>query len=192
MRAALCSSYGGPEVVTVTDIDPPPLGAGEARVRVHIGAINFPDLLVIANTYQMSAPLPFVTGSEFAGVVAEVGEGVTNVAVGERVFGSCFVGAFAEEVVVGAGAVTVIPPEVDDRTAAAFGVAYKTAYHVLRSVAALQPGEELVVLGAGGGVGSAAVQLGVALGVTVTAIASTQEKLEAARACGAQRLIDHR
>src|SRR5271154_359721 len=128
MRAALCSTYGEPEVVALTDIDPPAVGAGEARIRVHIGAINFPDLLVIANTYQMSAPLPFVTGSEFAGVVAEVGEGVKNVVVGERVFGSCFVGAFAEEVVVGAGALTPIPDQVDDRGAAAFGGAYKTAY----------------------------------------------------------------
>jgi NADPH2:quinone reductase len=140
----------------------------------------------------MSAPRPFVTGSEFAGAVSEVGDGVERLAVGDRVFGSCFVGAFAEEVVVGAGAVTPIPPEVDDHVAAAFGVAYKTAYHVLRSVAALQPGEELIVLGAGGGVGSAAVQLGAALGATVTAVASTPEKLEATRACGAQRLIAHR
>jgi NADPH:quinone reductase len=192
VRAALCATYGGPEVIAVTDIDPPPLGAGEVRVRVHIGAVNFPDLLVIANTYQMSAPLPFVTGSEFAGMITEVGEGSNNVVVGERVFGSCFVGAFAEEVVVGAGAVTPIPDDVDDRVAAAFGVAYKTAYHVLRSVAAVQPGEELIVLGAGGGVGSAAVQLGAALGATVTAVASSPEKLEAARSCGAARLIDYR
>jgi NADPH2:quinone reductase len=192
VRAALCSAYGGPEVIAVTDIDPPRVGADEVRVRVHIGAINFPDLLVIANTYQMSAPLPFVTGSEFAGVITEVGDGVQLLTVGQRVFGSCFVGAFAEEVVVGAGAVTPIPPEVNDSVAAAFGVAYKTAYHVLRSVAALQPGEELIVLGAGGGVGSAAVQLGAALGATVTAIASSPEKLQAAKACGASRLIDHR
>ncbi len=192
MRAALCSVYGGPEVVKVAEVAAPPLGAGEVRVRVHVGAINFPDLLVIANTYQMSAPLPFITGSEFAGVVTEVGDGVEHLHVGDRAFGSCFVGAFADEVVVGAGALTAIPPEVDDRVAAAFGVAYKTAYHVLRSVAALQAGEELIVLGAGGGVGSAAVQLGAALGATVTAVASTPEKLEAARACGAQRLIDHR
>jgi NADPH:quinone reductase len=192
MRAALCSTYGGPEVIAVTDIDPPRLGAGEVRVRVHIGAINFPDLLVIANTYQMSASLPFVTGSEFAGVVHEIGDGVTGLTVGQRVFGSCFIGAFADEVVVGAGAVTSVPDDVDDRVAAAFGVAYKTAYHVLRSVAALQPGEELIVLGAGGGVGSAAVQLGAAMGATVTAVASSAEKLEAARACGAARLIDHR
>jgi NADPH2:quinone reductase len=192
MRAALCSAYGAPEVVTLADVPPPALGAGEVRVRVHIGAINFPDLLVVADTYQMSAPLPFITGSEFAGVVSEIGDEVERLTVGDRVFGSCFVGAFAEEVVVGAGAVTPIPPEVDDRVAAAFGVAYKTAYHVLRSVAALQPGEELVVLGAGGGVGSAAVQLGAALGATVTAVASTPEKLQAARGCGARRLIDHR
>jgi NADPH:quinone reductase len=192
VRAALCSVYGGPDVVEVVDVPSPACGAGEVRVRVHVGAINFPDLLVIADTYQMSAPLPFITGSEFAGMVTEVGADVQRLHVGDRVFGSCFVGAFAEEVVVGAGAVTAIPPEVDDRVAAAFGVAYKTAYHVLRSVAALQPGEELVVLGAGGGVGSAAVQLGAALGATVTAVASTPEKLEAARACGAQRLIDHR
>jgi NADPH2:quinone reductase len=192
MRAALCSAYGEPEVIAVTDVDPPPLGAGEVRVRVHIGAINFPDVLVIANTYQMSAPLPFVTGSEFAGVVSEVGEGVTHVAAGQRVFGSCFIGAFADEVVVGAGALTPIPDAVDDRVAAAFGVAYKTAYHVLRSTAGLQSGEELVVLGAGGGVGSAAVQLGAALGATVTAVASSPEKLKAAAACGATRLIDHR
>ena len=192
MRAALCSAYGGPEVVALADVPPPALGAGEVRVRVHIGAINFPDLLVVADTYQMSAPLPFVTGSEFAGVVSEIGDEVERLTVGDRVFGSCFVGAFAEEVGVGAGAVTSIPAEVDDRVAAAFGVAYKTAYHVLRSVAALQPGEELVVLGAGGGVGSAAVQLGAALGATVTAVASTPEKLQAARGCGARRLIDHR
>ena len=192
MRAALCSAYGGPEVITVTEIESPAVAPGEAKVRVHVGAINFPDLLVIANTYQMSAPLPFVTGSEFAGVVTEVGEGVDRVSVGQRVFGSCFIGAFADEVCVGAGALTPIPDEVDDRTAAAFGVAYKTAYHVLRSVAALKAGEELIVLGAGGGVGSAAVQLGAAMGATVTAVASSPEKLEAARACGATRLIDHR
>jgi NADPH:quinone reductase len=192
VRAALCSTYGEPEVVAVTDVAPPAPGAGEVGIRVHVGAINFPDLLVIANTYQMSAPLPFIAGSEFAGVVSALGDGVDHLAVGQRVFGSCFIGAFADEVVVGAGALTPIPDEVDDRVAAAFGVAYKTAYHVLRSVADLRPGEELIVLGAGGGVGSAAVQLGAALGATVTAVASSAEKLAAAGACGATRLIDHR
>ena len=131
-------------------------------------------------------------GSEFAGVVAEVAEDVDAVAVGDRVFGSVFVGAFAEEVVVGAANVTRIPTGVDDTAAAAFGVAHRTAYHVLRSVARVQPGEELVVLGAGGGVGLAAVQLGVALGARVTAVASSTEKLEVAASYGAAELIDHR
>ena len=192
MRAALCRRYGGPDVVEIVDVPAPVLGPGQARVRVHVGAVNFPDVLVIADTYQQSAPTPFIPGSEFAGVVTEVAEGVDTVAVGDRVFGSTFIGAFAEEVCVGAGALARVPDGVEDQAAAAFGVAYRTAYHVLRSVAALAPGEELIVLGAGGGVGSAAVQLGALLGATVTAIASTPEKLEAARACGAQRLIDHR
>lgn len=192
MRAALCRSYGGPDVVEIADVPAPELTPGSARVRVHVGAVNFPDVLVIADTYQVSAPLPFIPGSEFAGEVVEVTEGATGVAVGDRVFGSVFVGAFAEQVVVGTRSLSRIPDTVDDVTAAAFGVAYKTAYHVLRSVAEVQPGDELVVLGAGGGVGSAAVQLGTLLGATVTAVASSDEKLEAARACGATRVINYR
>ena len=125
-------------------------------------------------------------------MVAEVAEDVDAVAVGDRVFGSVFVGAFAEEVVVGAADVTRDPDGVEDTAAAAFGVAHRTAYHVLRSVARVQPGEELVVLGAGGGVGLAAVQLGVALGARVTAVASSTEKLEVAASYGAAELIDHR
>jgi NADPH2:quinone reductase len=192
VRAALCRSYGGPDVVEIADVAAPELTPGTARVRVHTGAVNFPDVLVIADTYQVSAPVPFIPGSEFAGEVAEVADGADGVAVGDRVFGSVFIGAFAEEVVVGTHSLSHTPEAVDDVTAAAFGVAYKTAYHVLRSVAEVQSGDELVVLGAGGGVGSAAVQLGALLGATVTAVASSEEKLEAARACGATRLINHR
>jgi NADPH2:quinone reductase len=191
MRAAVAPIHGPPDVVELAEVPAPVLGAGQVRVRVHVAAVNFPDVLLVADTYQMSVPTPFIPGSEFAGVVTEVGAG-GGVAVGDRVFGSTLVGAFAEEAVVQATALTRIPPGVDDPVAAAFGVTYRTAYHVLRSVAALQPGEELVVLGAGGGVGTAAVQLGAVLGATVTAVASTPEKLDAARACGAQRLIDHR
>ena len=192
MRAALCRRYGGPDVVEIADVPSPELSPGTARVRVHVGAVNFPDVLVIADTYQVSAPVPFIPGSEFAGEVVEVAEGADGVAVGDRVFGSVFIGAFADEVVVGSRSLSRTPDGVDDTTAAAFGVAYKTAYHVLRSVAEVQPGDELVVLGAGGGVGSAAVQLGALLGATVTAVASTDEKLDAARACGATRVINHR
>ncbi len=192
MRAALCRSYGGPDVIEIVDVPPPEVTPGTARVRVRVGAVNFPDVLVIADTYQVSAPLPFIPGSEFAGEVVQVAEGAEGVAVGDRVFGSVFIGAFAEEVVVGTHSLSRIPDGVDHVTAAAFGVAYKTAYHVLRSVAELQPGDELVVLGAGGGVGTATVQLGAVLGATVTAVASSDEKLEAAHACGATRLINHR
>jgi NADPH2:quinone reductase len=178
--------------VEIADVPAPELTPGTARVRVRVGAVNFPDVLVIANTYQMPAPLPFIPGSEFAGEVVEVADGVAAVAVGDRVFGSVFIGAFADEVVVSASSLARIPDTVDDVTAAAFGVAYRTAYHVLRSVAELEPGDELVVLGAGGGVGTAAVQLGALLGATVTAVASSDEKLEVAKACGATRLINHR
>jgi NADPH2:quinone reductase len=162
------------------------------RVRAAAAAVNFPDVLIVANEYQVKVPVPFVPGSEFAGAVDAVGDGVTGLAVGDRVFGTVFVGAFAEEVVVGASALTRIPDGVDERVASAFGVAHRTAYHVLRSVASLQPGEELVVLGAGGGVGLAAVQLGAVLGASVTAVASSPEKLAVAESQGATRLIDHR
>ena len=190
MRAAVCPTYGPPEVVEIQEIPSPPIGPGQALVRVEAAAINFPDTLLISNQYQMPAPLPFVPGSEFAGEVAEISDGVTNVAVGDRVFGSTFVGAFAEEVVVAATVLTRIPDGVEARHAAAFGVAHRTAYHVLRSLAALQPSEELIVLGAGGGVGLAAVQLGVALGATVTAVASGAERLATAKAQGATRFVD--
>ena len=192
MRAAVCHSHGPPEVVKVEDVPSPAVPAGYVRVHIAAAAVNFPDVLIVANDYQIKVPAPFVPGSEFAGVVDAVGDGVTGLAVGDRVFGTVFVGAFAEQVAVSADAVTRIPDGVDERAAAAFGVAHRTAYHVLRSVARLQPGEELVVLGAGGGVGLAAVQLGAILGASVTAVASSPEKLDAARSHGATNVIDHR
>jgi NADPH2:quinone reductase len=192
VRAALCRATGPPEVVAVEDVDPPALGAGEVRVAVHAAAVNFPDVLIVAGTYQIPVPPPFVPGSELAGVVVEVGAGVTAIGVGDRVFGSGLVGAFAEEAVVPAASLTRVPDGVELAVAAAFGVAHRTAYHVLRSVAQLREGEELVVLGAGGGVGLAAVQLGTLLGATVTAVASSEEKLAAASAFGATRTVDHR
>lgn len=155
-------------------------------------AVNFPDVLLVAGQYQMSVPPPFVVGSELAGEVTEVAKDVTSVSVGDRVFASTLVGAFAEEVVMPASSLTPVPPGVDDRVAAGFGVAHRTAYHVLRSVAALGPGEELVVLGAGGGVGLASVQIGAVLGASVTAVASSNEKLEVARSFGAARLVNYR
>src|SRR5207245_2329111 len=153
---------------------------GQVRVRVGAAAVNFPDVLIVANEYQIKVPTPFIPGSEFAGVVEEVSDEVDGVAVGDRVSATGLIGAFAEEAVVDGTVLTRIPTGIDARRAAAFGVAYRTAYNVLRSVARLQPGEELIVLGAGGGVGLAAVQLGVGLGASVTAVASSREKLDAA------------
>ena len=192
MLAAVCREYGPPEVLRIEEIPVPALTAGRVRVRVGAAAVNFPDVLLVANRYQVSVPPPFVPGSEFAGVIEEVGEGVDDISAGDRVMGTIITGAFAEEAVASARSVTHIPPGIGDRSAAAFGVAHRTAYHVLRSVAALAPGDELVVLGAGGGVGLALVQLGAVLGATVTAVASSAAKLEAAAAHGASRRINHK
>ena len=192
MRAAVCPAYGPPEVVRIEELPSPAVRPGQARIRVHAAAVNFPDVLLVANQYQVAVPPPFVPGSEFAGDVVEVAGDVTGVAVGDRMFGTAPVGAFAEEAVGAAQTLTRIPPGVGMRHAAAFGVAHRTAYHVLRSVAAVQPGHELVVLGAGGGVGLAAVQLGIVLGARVTAVASSPGKLDAAKAYGATRLVDHK
>jgi NADPH2:quinone reductase len=189
VRAAICPEHGAPDVVRVEEVDDPVPGPGQVRVRVAAASVNFPDVLIVADKYQLHVEPPFVPGSELSGVVDQLGEGVTELAVGDRVLGTVLVGAFAELVVVDARSLTTV--SVDLRTAAAFGVAHRTAWNVLRSVAKLQPGEELVVLGAGGGVGLAAVQLGAHLGATVTAVASTEAKLEAAEANGASRLVDH-
>jgi len=191
VKAAVCPSYGPPEVVRVDDIPPPALSAGQVRVRVHVAAVNFPDVLFIANQYQVTVPAPFVPGSEFAGVVTEVDCTTNDFMVGDRVSGAALYGAFAEEVVAPAHGLTRIPDGIDDRTAAAYGVAHGTAYHALRSAARLGAGQDLVVLGAGGGVGLAAVQLGVLLGARVTAVASSDEKLSAAASYGAAHLVKH-
>ena len=172
MRAAVCRTTAAPRSWRSSR------GLAGARVQGRSGsqctsaAINFPDVLVIDNTYQMSVPTPFITGSEFAGHVVEVGEGVDGRQRGRPRLRLGLRRRLRRGGRRAGGLLTPIPAGVDDRAAAAFGVAYKTAYHVLRSVAALEPGEELVVLGPGGGVGSAAVQLGAALGATVTAVAS--------------------
>ena len=192
MRAAVCAGLGPPEVVVVDEVDSPPLGTGQVRVAVRAASVNFPDVLLVAGEYQLQVDPPFVPGSELAGVVVEVADDVADLAVGDRVFGTTLVGAFATEAVLAAPSLTRTPDGVDDRTAAGFGVAHRTAYHVLRSVARVRPGDDVVVLGAGGGVGLAAVQLATALGATVTAVASTEEKLAVARSFGATHTIGHR
>lgn len=192
MRAAVCPAYGSPDVVRIEEQPSPSIATGQVRVKVDAAAVNFPDVLLIANEYQISVPPPFVPGSEFAGVITEISSGAEGFAVGDRVTGAGLYGGFAEEVVVPAAGLSRIPDGVDERTAAAFGVAYRTAYHMLRSMARVQEGDELVVLGAGGGVGLAAVQLGVQLGASVTAVASSTEKLDVAAGYGAKHVVNYR
>jgi NADPH2:quinone reductase len=192
MRAAVCREYGPPESVRVEDDwSAAELKDDQVRVRIGAAAVNFPDVLFIADKYQMTMPVPFVPGSEFAGVITEAGPAVAGFAVGDRVFGSAAVGAFAEEITLATTSLTRIPEGVGDASAAAFGVAHRTAYHVLRSVAEVRPGERVVVLGAGGGVGLAAVQLARLLGGEVIAVDSSPEKLAVASSFGASTLISH-
>lgn len=191
MKAAVCPAHGPPSVLEVREVAAPDLPGGHLRVRVTAAAVNYPDVLLIAGRYQVSVAPPFVPGSEFAGVVSEIGCGVVGFAVGDRVTGTAMVGAFAETVVADPVSVRRIPDGVDDHAAAAFGVAHRTAYHALRSVARVGPGDEVIVLGAGGGVGLAAVQLAARLGAEVTAVASSADKLAAAAQHGARHLVDH-
>ncbi|MGV0745956.1 NADPH:quinone oxidoreductase family protein [Mycolicibacterium sp. XJ870] len=191
MKAAVCPQHGPPEVVRVEELPSPTIAAGQVRVRVGAAAVNFPDVLLVADQYQVHLPVPFVPGSEFAGVVTEVSGDAGDFAAGDRVTGTGMFGAFAEEVCVDTGVLARIPDGVDDRTAAAFGVTHRTAYHTLRSVARVQSGDDVIVLGAGGGVGLAAVQLAVALGARVTAVASSDEKLSVAADYRAENLVNH-
>lgn len=174
------------------ELPSPALAEGQVRVQVTAAAVNFPDVLLVAGKYQVTVPPPFVPGSEFAGVIAEISRGTVDFAVGDRVTGTAMFGAFAEEVCAGIAGVARIPDGIDAPTAAASGVAFRTAYHALRSTAQIRSSDDIVVLGAGGGVGLAAVALGTALGARVIAVASSPEKLSAAARYGAIGGIDHR
>lgn len=190
MRAAICRSYGTPEDLVIDDLPDPTAGPGQLVVRVHAAAVNFPDVLLIAGRYQVRIPVPFIPGSELAGEVIAVGDG-TPLRPGQRVSATTPTGAFAEQALLDAGAVTLIPDGVDFASAAAFGVAYRTAYHALRSVAALRQGDWVVVLGAAGGVGLAAVDLAVAMRARVLAAGSGPEKLALCRQRGAEATVDY-
>jgi NADPH2:quinone reductase len=191
VRAARCLGYGPPGTVVVEEMPSPEPGQGEALVRVRAAAVNFPDVLILADRYQVSAPVPFTPGSEFAGVVEALGPGVEGPAVGTPVTGTAFTGAFAELVLASATALRPIPAGLDMVEAAAFHVTYSTAYHSLVTVGAGAPGEWAVVLGAAGGVGSAAVDVASRLGIRVLAAASSPERLAVARKLGAEAGVDY-
>ena len=191
MRALLCEHHGPPEELVFADVPAPEPGPGEIRLRVKAASVNFPDVLVIQNLYQRQPPLPFVPGSEAAGVIDAVGQGVSGLRVGDRVATIPVAGAFAEMAIAPAYRTTVIPEGMGFDVAAGFTMVYATALHGLRQRGRLQPGETLLVLGAAGGVGLAAVEVGKRMGAHVIAAASSADKLALARAHGADELVDY-
>ena len=191
MRAVRCNEYGPVTSVVVEELDDLVPGEGQIVVDVAAAALNFPDVLLVANLYQFTAPLPFTPGSEFAGVVSAVCSGVQHLSVGDRVMGAMLVGALAEQIVIPAQAVQIIDDNLDFYVAAASGVAYRTAFYALRSVGKVERDDWVVVLGAAGGVGLAAVELGAVLGARVIAAASTKAKLKLCSSKGATEVINY-
>jgi len=189
MRAVICRSYGTPEDLVIDDVPDPVAAPGQLLVRVRAAAVNFPDVLFIAGKYQVKIPPPFIPGNEIAGEVIAAGDGA-RFRPGQRVSGTTF-GAFAEKALLDASQAELVPDDADFASAAAFGVTYRTAYHALRSTAAVTQGDWVVVLGAAGGVGLAAVDLAVAMGARVLAAASSPEKLELCRTRGAEATVDY-
>jgi NADPH2:quinone reductase len=185
MKAALCTHYGPPEEMEVRDVPSPRPGKGQVVVSVKACGVNFPDVLMIQDKYQFKPALPFSPGGEIAGVVKELGEDVSNVKVGDKVIVSIGSGGFAEEALADSGRLIPMPDNLDYAVASSFFVTYGTSYHALKDRAHLKAGENLVVLGAAGGVGLSACELGKAMGARVIAGASNQDKVDLAKQHGA-------
>jgi NADPH2:quinone reductase len=191
MKAILCTEWGGPEKLSVGEAEPPSPGAGEVVIDVKAAGVNFADTVIIQGTYQLKPDFPFTPGLEVAGTVAQLGDGVDNVSIGDRVVGIPNIGAFAEQVPVKAPAVVRIPDAMDFETAASFAVAYSTSHMALGYRAGLKEGETLLIFGAAGGVGLTAVEIGKIMGANVIACASTQEKLDLCKDMGADHVINY-
>jgi NADPH:quinone reductase len=191
MKAILCSRFGGPDDLELTDIPDPVAGAGEAVVAVRAAALNFFDTLLIAGKYQHKPPFPFSPSSEFAGVVDSVGPGVAGFAPGDRVVGWMGSGAARERVVIKAERLAKLPESLDFDRAAGLTVTYGTTIYALKDRAQLRPGETLAVLGAAGGTGLAAIELGKLMGARVIACASSADKLDFARRHGADETVNY-
>ncbi|MGH8433374.1 MAG: NADPH:quinone oxidoreductase family protein [Pseudomonas sp.] len=191
MKAVLCKAFGPAETLVLEEVASPEAKKHEILLDVHAAGVNFPDTLIIEGKYQFKPPFPFSPGGEAAGIVAAVGEKVSHVQPGDRVMALTGWGSFAEQVAVPGYNVMPIPASMDFASAAAFGMTYGTSMHALKQRANLQAGETLLVLGASGGVGLAAVEIGKALGARVIAAASNAEKLAVAKAAGADELINY-
>lgn len=191
MKAVLCKAFGPAETLVLEEVASPEPKKNEVLIDVHAAGVNFPDTLIIEGKYQFKPPFPFSPGGEASGTVAAVGEKITHLKPGDRVMALTGWGSFAEQVAVPGYNVMPIPKGIDFNSAAAFGMTYGTSMHALKQRANLQPGETLLVLGASGGVGLAAVEIGKAMGARVIAAASSDEKLEVAKAAGADLLINY-
>ncbi|MDZ4759554.1 MAG: NADPH:quinone oxidoreductase family protein [Alphaproteobacteria bacterium] len=187
MKAILSKAPGLPDSLVLEDAPSPVAKAGEVVVGIKAVGVNFPDFLIIQDMYQFKPPRPFSPGGEISGVVLSVGEGATSLKVGDKVFGSCGAGGMAEEIALAATRLTRMPEGMPFEEAAAFLMTYGTSHHALKDRARIQPGEKLLVLGAAGGVGLAAVELGRAMGAEVIAAASTQDKVDFAISKGAHK-----
>jgi NADPH2:quinone reductase len=191
MRAIVCDTWGGEELLKIKDLPAPIPKDDELVIGVKAAGVNFPDTLIIRNAYQVKPALPFTPGNEVAGIVIAAGAKISKFAVGDRVLALIGIGAFCEQVLVKEFSCIKIPDAMGFDAAAGFMLAYGTSWHAVRDRAALQPGETMLVLGASGGVGLAAVEIGKAIGAKVLAAASTNEKCEIARAHGADEVINY-
>jgi NADPH2:quinone reductase len=178
MKAMLSKAVGGPETLVLEDVPSPEVNAGGVLIAIKAVGVNYPDVLIIEDKYQFKPPRPFAPGGEVSGVIKAVGAGVTNVKVGDRVLGNTGWGGMAEELVLDAARVIAIPDAMPFDQAAAFIMTYGTSYHALKDRGHAKAGETLLVLGAAGGVGLAAVELGKAMGLRVIAACSSQEKVD--------------
>jgi NADPH2:quinone reductase len=191
VRAVICKEFGPIETLVVEDVADPVPGDGEVLIDVRAAGVNFPDGLTVRGEYQMKPPRPFTPGTEVAGVVSAIGTGVSRLAVGDRVVALCGLGGFAEKVVAPEHRTLPIPDTMDYEIAGGFMLVYGTSMHALADKARTRAGETLLVLGAAGGVGLAAVEIGAAMGLRVIAAASTDEKLALAKAHGAEIGINY-
>jgi len=191
MKAMLCTAFGPPESLKMTELPSAPLGKGQVRVAIHASGVNFPDTLIIQGKYQFKPEMPFAPGHEVAGDITEVGEGVTQFKTGDRVIAMIGHGGYADEVVAAEGSLLKMPDNMSYIDGAAFTMTYGTSYYALKQRGELKPGETLLVLGAAGGVGLAAVELGKVMGAKVIAAAGSDEKLELTKKFGAESVINY-